>query len=801
MTRNQLVDPARVRARGVVRFAEIPVNAYQIDLGTEMALYGAEGLFRIFHDMLVIREFETMLQSVTTTGEWHGIEYDHPVSEYLSIGQEAAVVGQAVELGPDDLVFGSHRSHGEVIAKCLTAARALGESAVTDVMEEFHHGALLRHAETIRHTSHEERTENFVLFGLLAECFGRLDGFNAGLAGSAQAFFPPFGSMPNNPTVGGAAPLAVGAGLFKRINRQPGIVVANLGDAALTTGSVWEAITFAAMDQYRGLWPDSAAGNPPVLFNFFNNFYGMGSQTAGETTGFEILARAGAGVGPEAMHAERVDGFNPLAVANAMRRKRDLLTAGEGPILLDVITYRFAGHWPGDPATYRTPEEVELWQEVDPIGAYGDLLIANAITTPAAVETTKAGIQERLEQILRRAADDSLCGRADAAFVESVTFSRGRIESFDPGRKPELLQPLNDNVRVKALTTKARKARDELGQPHSKFRLYQLRDGLFEAIAHRFALDSTLAAWGQDGRDWGGAFAVYRGLTELLPGHRLFNAPVAEAAVVGAGVGYALAGGRALVEVMYGDLVGRAGDEVLNQAGAWQARSGGLLTVPLVIRATAGTQWLGQHAEDWTAVAAHSPGLKVYYPASPADAKGMLNLALAGTDPVLFLEAQSLYDRGEEFDKAGVAIGYYETPEGEPVVRRAGTDLTIVTLGPVLYRALEVADTLQDKHNVSAEVVDLRFVNPLNPDVLIASVRKTGRVLFVSDELERGSFLHSVAGLVQEAAFDVLDSPPVVVGARETVVVTPDIDPWHFPQVETILEAIDQRILPLSQGS
>jgi 2-oxoisovalerate dehydrogenase E1 component len=248
---------------------------------------------------------------------------------------------------------------------------------------------------------------------------------------------------------------------------------------------------------------------------------------------------------------------------------------------------------------------------------------------------------------------------------------------------------------------------------------------------------------------------------------------------------------------MYDDLLGRAGDELLNQVASWRALSGGLFTTPLVIRAAIGHQWSTLHAQDLAAVAARVPGLKVFYPATPADAKGMLNLALAGSDPVLFLESQELYDKAEEFDKGGVPVGYYETPEGEPAIRREGADLTIVTVGPVLYRALEACGWLGDR-NVSAEVIDLRFLTPLNLDPVVASVRKTGRVLLVSDEAERGSFLHSVASTVLESAFDVLDSPPVVLGARNQVVVTPDIAPTHFPQCKTILDAIHQRILPLN---
>ncbi|MDR0415780.1 MAG: dehydrogenase, partial [Propionibacteriaceae bacterium] len=745
MTKALLVDPAAVRARGVIRFSEIPLNAYQIDLGTEMARYGAEGLFAALHDMIAIREFESMLASIKTTGSWQGVSYNHAGPAHLSTGQEAAAVGQALELDPEDLVFGSHRSHGEILAKCLSAARKLSPVKVSEIMESYQGGTTLAYAERIGYDRAEDLVENFIYFGALAEIFARKAGFNAGMGGSMHAFFPPFGSMPNNAIVGGSAPIALGAALFKRVNRKPGIVVANIGDASLACGPVWEAITFAAMDQFRQLWPESAGGNPPILFNFFNNFYGMGGQTSGETMGYDVLARVGAGVNPEAMHAERVDGYNPLAVANAMRRKKELLLAGQGPVLLDVITYRYSGHSPSDASSYRTKEEVALWEEADAIQTYGDLLIANAVTTQAAIDETREVVVERLTRVLRMAADDDACPRVNAAFIESVMLSGGHADTLDSSRRAELSQPLTDNARIKAIANKVRKTRDDDGKPVSKVRLYQLRDGLFEALAHRFSIDPTMAGWGEENRDWGGAFAVYRGLTELLPVNRLFNSPIAEAAIVGAGVGYALAGGRAVVELMYCDFLGRAGDEVFNQASKWQAMSGGLLKLPLVVRVSVGNKYGAQHSQDWSALVAHIPGLKVYYPTTPTDAKGMLNLALAGTDPVIFLESQQLYDMGEQFEKTGVPTGYYETPEGEPAIRREGSDLTIVAVGPTVYRALEAADHLQADYGVSAEVIDLRFLAPLNLEPVIASVRKTGRVVLASDAVERGNFLHTVA--------------------------------------------------------
>ncbi|MCL2783902.1 MAG: thiamine pyrophosphate-dependent enzyme [Propionibacteriaceae bacterium] len=796
MTKSLVIKPDEVRSSGRLCFPEIELNSYELNLPSEVNRYGTEGLISVLQDMIIIREFESMLNSIKTTGSWQGIYYHHGGPAHLSMGQEAAAVGQALELGPEDFIFGSHRSHGEILAKCFSAARKMSSADTRHIMESFLGGDTLRHAETLPYESEEDLQTNFIVFGTLAEIFARKAGFNRGMGGSMHAFFPPFGSMPNNAIVGGSGPIAQGAALFKRINKRPGIVVANIGDASSACGPVWESMVFSAMDQYRGLWPQSAGGNPPILFNFFNNFYGMGGQTDGETMGYDILARIGAGVNPAAMHAERVDGYNPLAVANAIRRKKDVLLAGEGPVLLDVITYRLSGHSPSDASSYRTKEELELWTQRDSIEDFSQLLVDGGVIERSGVDEMREGVIERLAKVLELAGDDERCPRADASFIESVMFSNRRIEAMAPGT-PELLEPLEDNARVKAIASKVRTTVDEQGNPVSKAKVFQFRDGLFEAMAHRFAVDPTMAAWGEENRDWGGAFAVYRGLTELLPYPRLFNSPISEAAIVGAGVGYALSGGRAVVELMYCDFLGRAGDEVFNQVSKWQAMSAGILTMPLVVRISIGNKYGAQHSQDWTAMLAHLPGLKVYYPATPTDAKGMLNLALAGTDPVIFLESQKLYDIAEQFEAGGVPQGYYETEEGEPAIRREGADITIATLGPALYTALEAAETLQTQYRLSAEVIDLRFAVPLNYEKLLDSVRKTGRLVLVSDAVERGSFLNTVASHLTRLVFDDLDAPIVVLGSRNHITPAPELEELFFIQPDEILDAIHTQILEL----
>ena len=258
-----------------------------------------------------------------------------------------------------------------------------------------------------------------------------------------------------------------------------------------------------------------------------------------------------------------------------------------------------------------------------------------------------------------------------------------------------------------------------------------------------------------------------------------------------------MCGGRAVVELMYCDFLGRAGDEIFNQVAKWQSMSAGLLKMPLTVRVSVGNKYGAQHSQDWAALVGHIPGLKVYYPATPTDAKGMLNLALAGSDPVIFLESQKLYDKGEDFEKGGVPVGYYETPEGQSAVRKEGNDLTIATVGPTLYTALDAAKALEG-YGVNAEVVDLRFIAPLDYTVLLESVKKTGRLVLVSDAVERGSFLQTVGATVSQVAFDDLDAPVVVLGARNHITPAPELETLFFPQPSTILDAINERILPLA---
>jgi 2-oxoisovalerate dehydrogenase E1 component len=469
-------------------------------------------------------------------------------------------------------------------------------------------------------------------------------------------------------------------------------------------------------------------------------------------------------------------------------------------VLLDIVTYRISGHSPSDASSYRTKEEVDLWQQADGIASFGASLVSHGQATEKELEAIRSRAKAKIRRTVELSSSIEVSPRMDTVTVDAIgalMLSNGKVEKLDE-REPEMLIPPAENPRVVSNARKFRGAVDEKGAPHPKARVIAYRDALFEAMLHRFAIDPTMVAFGEENRDWGGAFAVYRGLTEALPYHRLFNTSISEGAIAGAATGYALSGGRVVAELMYCDFMGRAGDEIFNQMSKWQSMSAGVLRMPLVLRVSVGAKYGAQHSQDWTSIVAHIPGLKVYFPATPYDAKGMLNVALRGTDPVIFFESQRLYDIGEQFEPGGVPEGYYEVPEGAPAVRRAGKDVTIVTVGATLYRAIEAAEELEKKHGVSAEVIDARFLVPLDYERILASARKTGRVVLASDACERGSFLHTMASTITQLAFDDLDAPVAVVGSRNWITPSAEMEEAFFPQKEWIVDTIHERVLPLA---
>ena len=802
MPKSLYVDPVATRAPGKIHFEDIPVCAYNKTIAEERANFSDADLVRIYRDITILREFENMLNLIKTQASYNGIDTTYPGPAHLSLGQEASCVGEAYLLDKDDYIFGSHRSHSEILAKSLSCIEKMSDEELMNVMENFLGGKTLRAVEKFGKCDNvKELAIRFVLYGTLAEIFAREAGFHHGMGGSMHAFFLPFGVYPNNAIVGGSGTIAAGAAHYKKVNKKKGIVVCNIGDASLGCGPVWEAFNFAAMDQLKTLWEEGMKGGLPVIFNVFNNSYGMGGQTRGETMAYDLLARIGAGITPNQMHAERIDGWNPLAVIDAYKRKMELLKNNDGPVLLDVVTYRLLGHSTSDQNAYRTKEEIEDWRSYDPIIKYRQSLVEAGVAEDSKFEEILKETSERMTMICKAASDKEISPYVDFVkepdYVANLMFSNQTVRSMDHEGEIRVDTPKEENSRWKAVQGKERSAFKN-GQPVSKMKVYNIRDAIFEPMFNKYYEDPTLIAYGEDVRDWGGAYAVYRGMMESIPYSRLFNSPISEAAIVGSGVGYAMCGGRAVIELMYCDFIGRAGDEVFNQMSKWQAMSAGILKMPLVLRVSVGAKYGAQHSQDWVAIVSHIPGLKVMFPATPYEAKGIMQAALNGTDPVIIFESQRIYDKGEEFHEGGVPVEEYEWQPGAVNKVRDGKDLTILTIGATLYRALDAAKELSEKYGMEADVINMPSLVPLDYTDIIASVKKTGRVILASDACARGSFLNDVAQNISNLCFDYLDAPPVVVGAKNWITPPYEFDEFFFPQAEWIVDAVNAKIVPLN---
>jgi pyruvate/2-oxoglutarate/acetoin dehydrogenase E1 component len=268
---------------------------------------------------------------------------------------------------------------------------------------------------------------------------------------------------------------------------------------------------------------------------------------------------------------------------------------------------------------------------------------------------------------------------------------------------------------------------------------------------------------------------------------RVFNTPISEACICGSAVGAAMSGLRPVVELMYFDFSLMSSDQISNQAAKWHYMSGAQTEVPLVIRASAGAGkgYGGQHSQTLESIFCHIPGLYVVYPCTPKDAKGMLKSAIRDNNPVLFVESQALYGM-----KGQVPEGEYLIPLGVADIKRAGTDITFVSWGPLVHDCLKAAEKLQAERGVSAEVIDLRSLVPLDIETVLASVRKTGRCVVASQAISIGSYTAEIASTIQDTVFDYLDAPVKRVGAKNGIAPQSHIlEAAFLPNVNDVLAA------------
>ncbi|MBQ9748923.1 MAG: dehydrogenase [Clostridia bacterium] len=784
MPTNMYNDPGEALTPGSIRFRDIPVCRYSLTVEHEKQIYTSREFVRIYRDMAMVREFETMLSLLKEKGVYNDVSCPLHAPVRLAIGEEAAAVGEAYCMGPKDVVFGSERSLGFTVAKGLSAIERMTENELITVMKKHLDGETLAPVADLagRNIAVKDLAIDFLLYGLLSEILGKRTGFNRGMAGPTHAFFTPFGIYPNNAIPAASAGLAVGAALYKKNTDESGFVAVNLDGDACACGATWEAVRTASLQTLRAAREGGKRDGLALLFTVLT-----GRTLADASPLDETALRLGAS--SDGLYAERVNGNDPMAVIDAVARKKERIEREGGPALLELVTYRAPGHAADCMYDEQIKRELEAWRATEPLRCYRDKLIRAGIAGESELGSIDVGISRRMTQICRLAADDTVSPYLTDAEQEALAYAGA--ESAPATGRPETCIDVNECSRVAKIAAKARMGYDDSGKPIAKNKRYNVKDAIFEPILQRFYEDAAFFVCGNQASD------VTESLSEAVPAYRFADVPTRMGTLVSVAAGYAMCGGRAVVELSHADLIARAGDEILNQLAKWRGISGGMLRMPVLLRVPVGAGQGAQLSQDLSSLVASMVGLHVIYPVTPYDMRGMLTTALRSDDPVIVFESQRVYAMGECFHEGGVTRTAYDIPLGEADVKREGDDLTVLTLGPALYRAIEAAELLEEKYGVSAEVIDARSLVPFDYETVMRSVSKTGRIVIVGDSAERGSLMRDIASNIGDFCFDELDAPPVVVGAKNRVIPTCEIAKAHFPDVTMILDAIHQKILPL----
>ena len=738
-----------------IEFPTIP--AYQYQIGTDDEIKAGtltrKQALELLEQMMMIRYLEEMIAELKGGAYKPLPKYDYIGPTHVSIGQEATATGAVAGIAATDFITSSHRGHGDAMAKGYSFIKAMTDEALRGRLDE-HAGMLGFIGSTpganAGRAELEEAALRLHVYRMIAELFGKTDGYCRGVGGSMHIADFRSGHLGANAIVGGHMAIAAGAGISSRYRGTDEVTLCFAGDGAYQNGISHEAITMATMAQFHNGLMKRKFG-VPVIFCIVNNQYAMSGQSIGETTALDYIARQGAGYHVDAMHAEVADGMDVLATRDAIRRAAARCREGHGPVMVEIMTYRYKGHSLSDAQAYREREEVQSWMEKDPLLTFPKELVEAVFPKEQGGAITEQDIESLRTHVWQRNAD----------------MAEKAVEAESPQADTMLLHMFSEETEAAVPEKYAHP------KPAGKREVFKRKEGgrlsyrfaVREALIEEMLRDERVVLFGEDIAEYGGAFAATKGLFETFGRDRVFNTPISESAIVGCSVGMAMTDLRPVCEIMYDDFILMTMDQTGNQAAKWSYMSGGQKSVPMVIRTPhgGGRGYAGQHSQCLESICTHMPGLIVIVPSDAYDAKGLLKSAIRDPNPVVFFEHQWLY--GEEVP---VPEEEYLIPIGKGVVKREGTDVTVVAWGWPVRHALKAAETLEAE-GVSVEVVDPRTLWPLDMETILNSVRKTGRCVVTSQAVSQGSFTGEVASQIMEKGFDYLDAPVLRLGAPNSV--------------------------------
>jgi 2-oxoisovalerate dehydrogenase E1 component len=618
------------------------------------------------------------------------------------VGQEAIAAGACAALDARDFIISHHRGHGHCIAKGAEMPR------------------------------------------MMAELMGRIDGYCRGLGGSMHVADLSKNILGANGVVGAGIGIGTGAALAAQLRGDGSVGVAFFGDGAANEGIFHEALNLAS------LW------KLPIVYLCENNQYGL-STAMSESTAIDRLSKRAAGY---AMPGLTIDGNDVLAVRAAVADAVARARRGEGPTLIEALTWRWGEHsMRANLPAYRSAEAEDDGRALDPIARLETLLAERHGSDAAWFERERAAVEHEL----------------------------AAAEAFGRASREPTLSDLQD-----AVTAPHAKAAETAGAPlwpgGAGDRKLSFAEAIREAFTIEMQRDPRVFLIGEDIGKIGGIFAVTRGLLERFGPERVRDTPISEQAIALAAVGAAISGQRPVAEIQIFDFVTLMMDALVNQAAKFRFMLGGVPTVPMVVRGPTGggVRLAAQHSQSLESWLMHVPGLVVLAPSNPYDAKGLMLAALRDDNPVVFLEHKLAYLA----PAAPVPEADYTVPIGKATLRRSGEHCTVVATMMMVDKALTAANKLAQE-GISIEVIDPRTLRPLDTPTIVTSVKKTSRLVIVHEGWKRSGFGAEVAAAVAEEAIDWLDAPIVRVTSRELPMPYNDkLERATIPQEADIVDAV-----------
>ena len=688
-------------------------------------------------------------------------------ASHLYAGEEAVATGAtaAIELG--DVIGSTHRGHGH--------CGAIGN----------------KYAET-----EEDRQSHWNQ--MMAELMGRETGYCKGRGGSMHiAEVEKCNNLGSTGIVGGNQPPAVGAALAEKYKKTGKVVLSFFGDGSTNTGTFHESMNMAS------------ALRVPLVAVIENNLYGMsvpfsGSEIDGtiKASNIEDIAERAHAYNVPAMI---VDGQDAVEVFLAVRQAVELARKENQMTIIEAKTYRWYGHSRSDPRAYRTKAEEKAWHKRDPITIMSEKLLTEALATQDELDQIREKANTAIETATQFAMDSPWPDPADLAkdvYVEE-TYPADVVEADKANSKKVAEAAVAFEAALAASTAKTKKAATEEAKTKIKSQfgmdVITIGQAVTAAQAEELKRDANVIIMGEDVGLYGGAYQATKGLSAEFGTDRVIDTAISEAAITGAAVGAALRGMRPVAEIMYVDFLTIAMDQLVHVGAYNRYMFGGKAKVPMVLRTEGGVGRCiaAHHSESLEAWVMHTPGLYVVMPSTPYDAKGLLKAAIRSDNPVVFIEHKATYGQF-----GPVPEGDYIIPLGVADIKRPGSDATIVSYSRMAMWALEAAKILAEQHGIDAEVIDVRTLKPLDIKTIADSVRKTGRLITVSEGFCTCGAGREISGRYMEyefedgsKGFDYLDAAPVNLAAAD--VPPPMSEPLEMasiPSPQSIAETVNKMV-------